>query len=151
MRLFCRLLLSQTFSPQDGLQIFSESLQRSNPLRRSFNQFLFMDEDFPSVAFHQGAQALAHAPAHVAEDLQAVRAGDKEGDAAVAQHADGFGETIEGFQFEAGEVEALELFFRKHRAVSRQQSAKAVYRKGREGRKAEEFLLNSFSLKFFSV
>src|SRR5262249_4772585 len=88
-----------------------------------------MDEHLPAFPFHQRAKAFAHPPAHVAEDLQAVRAGNEKGYAVVAKDPDSFGKAIKGCKLEAGDIEALELFFRKH-----SQSAPSADGSGRFGR-----------------
>jgi hypothetical protein len=41
--------------------------------------------------------------------LQAIDSGHKEGNAAVAHHANAFGKAVEGLEFKAREVDALEL------------------------------------------
>lgn len=66
-----------------------------------------MDEHLSAVSFDQRAEALAHAQSDIAKDLKAVRSRNQEGDATVAEDANGFWETLEGFQFEAGEIKAL--------------------------------------------
>jgi hypothetical protein len=108
------LLLNWLFASKYALQISSKSLQRGNPFWRGFNYFLLVNKDLAAIPLYQRPKAFTHTPTNVAQDLKAVGAGHKEGDAAVAQYADGFGKTVKSLQFEAGHVEALQLFFRKH-------------------------------------
>jgi len=46
--------------------------------------------------------------------LQAIDTRHQQRDAAIARHTYTFREAIEGFEFKAGEVKALELFGRIH-------------------------------------
>jgi len=86
-----------------------------------------MDEDFAAFPFHQWPQGFTHSPSDIAQNLQAVRPRYKEGDAAVPQDAYGFGKAVECLQLKAGEIKALELFFRKHREFT---AKGAKYAKG---------------------
>ena len=63
------------------------------------------------LPLHQRPQAFSHAPANIAQNLQAVRPGDKKCQTAVAQDADGLGKALKGLQVKAGQVETLELVF----------------------------------------
>src|SRR5215831_5239502 len=84
-----------------------------------------MDENLAALSLHQWPQTFTHPPADVAQNLQAFWPGNEKRDAIVPQDSYGFGKAVECLQLEAGEIEALELFFRKHSeiALSRQQSA----------------------------
>src|SRR5215472_12624341 len=68
-----------------------------------------MLEDLAAFAFYQDTDGARHAPACGPQDLHAVHARHQERDAAVAGHADTLGKLREGFEFEAGDVDALEL------------------------------------------
>lgn len=87
-----------------------------------------MNEHFASFALHQRSQALSHSPTDVPEDLQPIRPWNQKSDASVAQHADGFGKALESLEIEPGYIELLELFFRKHSALSSQHSAYRLVR-----------------------
>ena len=102
------------FPSQYCFEIGPKVLEYGDSLRRGFENLFLVDEDHPSAALNQWPQAFAHAPANVAKDLQPVRTGHKEGDAVIPQDADGFGKTVEGLEIKAGEIELLQLFFRKH-------------------------------------
>jgi hypothetical protein len=98
------------FPSQDGSNVVPETLEERYSFFRGFDHFAFVEKYFPSFAFYQRSHTLAHAPAGVPEDLQAVGARHQEHDAFIAQHTDGFGKAVEGLEFEAGKVELLELF-----------------------------------------
>ena len=99
---------------QDRLQIFLKPFEGFYPLRRSLDGFAFVNEHLPAVALHQRTKTFSHAPAHVAQNLQAVYSWDEKSKAVIAENADSFGKAIEGLEFEAGQIKALELFFRQH-------------------------------------
>src|SRR5262249_21918264 len=82
-----------------------------------------MNEHLPSATLHQRPQAFSHAPADVSKDLQPIRPGNEEGNAVVAENADGLGKAVKRLEVKTRGVEALELFFRKHSALSHQHSA----------------------------
>jgi hypothetical protein len=114
------LLLNGRFSSEYSLQVGSKPFQRSYPLRRGFDYFLFVNEDFATIPLHERAKALSHTPTDIAQNLQTVGSGDKKCQTAIAQDTHGLGKALKGLQVKTGEIEALELFFRKHskRAVS---------------------------------
>lgn len=68
-----------------------------------------MLEDLAAFAFYQDTDGARHAPTCGAHDLHAVPARHQQRNAAVTGHADTLGKLREGFQFEAGDVDALEL------------------------------------------
>lgn len=100
---------------QDFLQVLLELFQGGDAVGSGLQSLFFMDKDLLAAALDQWPQALSHAPAYVAHDLEPVRTWDKEGDAAIPQDTNGFGKALKGLQIEAGEIELLELFSGVHR------------------------------------
>jgi len=84
-----------------------------------------MDENLAAFSLHKRSQAFTHPPADIAKNLQPFWPWNEKRKAIVPQDSYGFGKAIECLQLEAGEIKALELFFRKHseRALGIQQSA----------------------------
>jgi hypothetical protein len=137
-----KALLRPILRPEQGFEVSPELLNKRNTLRSGLDRFLFMDENFAAFSFHQRPKAFTHAPPDVAQNLQAVGTRYQEGDAPVPQDSYGFGKAVECLQLEAGEIKALELFFREHREFTA---------KGREVRKGvKTFDSQSFAL-FASV
>jgi hypothetical protein len=115
-----KALLRPILRPEQGFEVSPELLNKRNTLRSGLDRFLFMDENFAAFSFHQRPKAFTHAPPDVAQNLQAVGTRYQEGDAPVPQDSYGFGKAVECLQLEAGEIKALELFFR---------GASGIYRK----------------------
>jgi hypothetical protein len=105
------LLLHWLFASKYALQVSSKSFQRGNPFWRSFDYFLFVNEDFAAIPLHQRSQTFSHSPADIAQNLQAVRSRDKECKTVIAQDSHGLGKALKGLQVKAGEIETLELVF----------------------------------------
>ena len=69
-------------------------------------------EDLAAFLFHEHAEDFAHSPSRDANHLQADRHGLQQRDAAIANHANRVGITLESLQLETGEIEALQLLGR---------------------------------------
>ena len=94
---------------EQALEVGAEACERVEAVRGSFHNLRFSLKYLAAVAFDEDAHDLAHAPSGSAQHADAVGRGLEQGDASVAQDADGAREAVKGLELEAGEVEALEL------------------------------------------
>src|SRR5215472_3771693 len=93
------------------LRFVLEFVQCGNPLRCGFNDLIFVNENLAASMLDQWPQAFSHSPTNVAKDLEPIGPRNQEGDAVIAQYANGFGKAIESLQVKSRDVELLKLFF----------------------------------------
>src|SRR5579859_2571551 len=110
--IFSLLLPGFPSAVQNRLQVSLETLQRGNFLWGGLQDFLLVDEDFLSIPLHQWPQTLAHAPADIAQDLEAIDSRRQKSQTAIPQDTNGFGKAFKGLEIKAGNVELLELLGR---------------------------------------
>jgi hypothetical protein len=75
-------------------------------------------KDLAASALDQRPKTLSHSPAYIAKDLEPLGPRHEKSDAVVAQHTNDIRKAIKCLQLKAGQVKALELFFRKHEVFS---------------------------------
>ena len=98
------------------LQVCPELAQRFQPLRRGLHSFRFCPKHLPPCLLHQHAHHFPHAPSGRANHSEPGRRGFQQRDALAAHDSYSFGKAIECLEFKSGEVDALELFGRIHKA-----------------------------------
>src|SRR4051794_17654570 len=100
------------------LEVGAEAAQGVEPVGSRFFEQVLGLEDLAAVLLDEYTHYFPHAPSGNADHAQTVGRGFQQSDAAVAQGADRARVAVISLEFEAGEVDLLELLCGIHRKLS---------------------------------